>query len=59
MLEIRRTLTADLKHHINKPDRNFLEAYQPEEGWVINRSLRAEVNIGTTTVKFIPWYDLM
>lgn len=39
--------------------RNFLEAYQPEEGWVINRSLREELTIGTTTVKFIPWYDLM
>lgn len=36
--------------------RNFIKAYSPEEAWVVNLSLKAEIRIGKTTVKFVPFY---
>jgi len=39
--------------------RNFITTYEPSEAWVVNRSLREQVQVGRTTVKFIPWYDLL
>jgi hypothetical protein len=38
---------------------SFLTKYEPEEGWVVNRSYRGEMRIGKTLVRFLPWYDLL
>lgn len=38
---------------------SFLSSYRPKEGWIVNRSLRAEIKVENTTVRFIPWYDLL
>lgn len=38
--------------------RNFIEKYKPAEAWVINLSLSAEVKIGKTLLKFIPFYEI-
>jgi predicted AAA+ superfamily ATPase len=47
------------KPKVTRAYRSFLQAYQPNEGWIVNRSFRTTITIGSTTVKFIPWYDLM
>ena len=44
---------------IEKSLTNFIEKYSPKEAWVVNLSLRAEKRIGKTTVKFLPYFDLI
>ncbi|MDP5172740.1 MAG: ATP-binding protein [Bacteroidia bacterium] len=44
---------------VTRSYRSFLEQYKPKEGWVVNRSLSADVMIGETIVRFIPWWELM
>jgi hypothetical protein len=44
---------------ITRSYRSFLTKYEPEEGWVVNRSYRGEMRIGKTLVRFLPWYDLL
>jgi len=38
--------------------RNFIEKYNPKEAWVVNLSLKAEIKIRKTVVKFIPFYEM-
>lgn len=38
--------------------RNFIQEYSPAEAWVVNLSLEAEIKIGNTFVKFIPYYKV-
>jgi len=47
------------KPDIEKPLMDFVDKYAPKEAWVVNLSLRAEKKIGKTTVKFLPYYDLI
>ena len=44
---------------IKRSLRHFIEVYQPEEAWVVNRSLTENMQVGNTTVRFMPWYALM
>jgi len=37
---------------------NFIREYKPAEAWVVNLSLNAEIKVGTTVVRFIPFYLL-
>ncbi len=36
--------------------RSFIKTYTPKEAWVINLSLKDEIRIGATAVKFIPYW---
>jgi hypothetical protein len=54
------TKYSDIKTpNIEKSLISFIEKYHPEEAWVVNLSLRAEKMVGKTTVKFLPYYDLL
>lgn len=44
---------------IERSLRSFIETYHPTEAWVVNRSLETSVEIGTTTVRFLPWFRLI
>lgn len=44
---------------IERSLRSFIEAYRPAEAWVINRTLDATVEVGATTVRFLPWFRLL
>jgi len=46
------------KPEITRSLRNFIKDYAPAEAWVINLSLEAEIEIGKTLVKFVPFYKL-
>jgi uncharacterized protein len=46
------------KPEVTRSLRNFILEYSPAEAWVINLSLEAEIKIGKTVVKFIPFYKL-
>lgn len=39
--------------------RNFIDKYQPAEAWVVNLSLSSELKVGKTTVKFMPFYEIV
>ena len=39
--------------------RSFIEKYQPKETWVVNMSLDHVVQIGETSVRFVPLYALL
>ncbi len=39
--------------------RNFIDLYKPKEAWVVNLGLRKEIKIDRTTVKFIPFFELV
>lgn len=38
--------------------RSFISEYAPEEAWVVNLSLQAEIKMNATRIRFIPWYSL-
>ncbi len=44
---------------VSRSYRSFLHQYRPAEGWIVNAALRTEVRIEATTVRFLPWYDLL
>lgn len=44
---------------LSRSFRSFIEKYQPPEAWVVNRKLRQEITQGNTTIRFLPWYDLL
>jgi uncharacterized protein len=44
---------------VERSMRSFIELYTPPTAWVVNRSLDMSVEVGTTTVRFIPWYRLI
>jgi len=39
--------------------RSFVQNYSPAEAWIINLSLKDEIKINSTTIKFLPWYELI
>jgi len=39
--------------------RSFIEKYQPQEAWVVNMSLDHKLQIGATSVRFVPLYALL
>lgn len=39
--------------------RSFISRYSPEKLFVVNKSLRAEIKVESTAVRFIPYYDLI
>lgn len=43
---------------VERSMRSFVEKYEPEEAWVINLSLKQNIQIGSTIVKFIPFYEV-
>lgn len=43
---------------ISRSFRRFIREYAPEEAWIVNLELQAEINIADTKVRFVPWYDL-
>ena len=43
---------------VKRSMRSFVEKYEPEEAWVINLSLKQNIQIGSTIVKFIPFYEV-
>lgn len=47
------------KPTISRSMRSFINAYTPEEAWVVNLSFRHEVSAGDTRVRFRPWHDLV
>lgn len=46
------------KPEVTRSLRSFIANYEPAEAWVINLSLKNEIEIGKTKVKFIPFYNL-
>jgi uncharacterized protein len=46
------------KPEATKSLKSFIREYSPAEAWVVNLSLEAEIKIGGTLVKFIPYYKL-
>ncbi|MBU3924450.1 ATP-binding protein [Patescibacteria group bacterium] len=58
------TLPIEVKYaKLNKPEiarslRSFIKEYNPREAWVVNLTLEAEIKIGKTVVKFIPFYEI-
>lgn len=44
------------KPQVTRSLRNFIKAYSPKEAWVVNLSLETKIKIGTTAVRFIPYY---
>lgn len=58
-------LPVEVKYaHLKQPSvkrslRSFIDKYEPEEAWVINLNYRENSIINKTTVKFMPYYDLV
>lgn len=46
------------KPQVTRSLRSFLKRYEPAEAWVVNLSLNEEITIGTTRVRFIPYYQV-
>jgi predicted AAA+ superfamily ATPase len=44
---------------IGRALRSFISAYQPQQAWVVNLDLSAELQINTTRVRILPYYQLM
>jgi predicted AAA+ superfamily ATPase len=59
LLPVEVKATSLTQPKITRSYRSFLTKYEPEEGWVVNRSFRGEERIGKTLVRFLPWYDLL
>lgn len=51
--------TSLKKPEIQRSMRSFIEKYKPDHAWVINLDYQDEIIIGTTKVKFIPFYRLI
>ncbi len=47
------------KPRVERSLRNFIATYKPAEAWIVNRSLKENIQIGDTEVKFIPWFELL
>jgi len=43
---------------IERSLRSFIDIYKPNQAWVVNRTLKLEIKIDQTTIRFLPWYDL-
>ncbi|OQX87673.1 ATPase [candidate division KSB1 bacterium 4484_87] len=43
---------------VSRSYRNFINAYKPEKGYVVNLNYENEIRISGTKVKFIPFYKL-
>lgn len=59
LLPVEVKATAMERPKVSRSYRSFLERYTPKEGWIVNSSLRDEIQIDKTLVRFIPWYDLI
>ncbi len=46
------------KPEVTRSLRSFILRYAPSEAWVVNLSLEAEMIIGNTKVRFIPYYTI-
>lgn len=44
---------------IERSMHSFIETYRPPEAWVVNRSLTTKIQVNGTTVRFLPWYELV
>jgi predicted AAA+ superfamily ATPase len=44
---------------IGRALRSFISAYQPHQAWVVNLDLSAQMQINTTQVRILPYYQLM
>jgi len=47
------------KPQVERSLHSFIATYKPVEAWVVNRSLKETIQIEDTTVKFIPWFELL
>jgi uncharacterized protein len=47
------------KPEIRRSFRGFLEAYHPERGYIINKSLNQEALVGETQVQSLPYWELI
>jgi len=47
------------KPSFDRSFRSFLDRYEPEQAWVVNRALSAERVVGSTTVRFLPYWRLL
>jgi len=43
---------------VSRSYRNFINAYQPKKGYIVNLNYENEIRINNTTIKFIPFYKL-
>ncbi len=48
-------LTTD---RVSRSYKNFINAYQPKKGYIVNLNYENEIQINNTTIKFIPFYKL-
>lgn len=46
------------KPSITRSQRSFIEKYNPTEAWVINLSFSGKIQTGSTTIRFIRFFDL-
>jgi uncharacterized protein len=47
------------KPSISRSFRSFIEKYNPQNAWIVNRNFEAELKINSTTVSFIPFYKIL
>ncbi|MFZ5516770.1 MAG: ATP-binding protein [Candidatus Zhuqueibacterota bacterium] len=43
---------------VSRSFRNFIEAYEPKNAYIVNLDYTSEMKINNTTVKFLPYYKL-
>jgi uncharacterized protein len=58
LLPIEAKFTDMKKTQIGRSMMSFIQKYKPAEAWIINLSLRAEVQANGTRVRFMPFYEL-
>ncbi len=46
------------KPQIGRSLQSFIRKYQPAEAWVVNLSLRTELQAGETVVRFLPFWEI-
>ena len=47
------------KEEVSRSLRNFIEKYNPPETYIVNLSLKKTITLGSTTLFFIPFYELL
>ncbi|RME63100.1 MAG: DUF4143 domain-containing protein [Nitrospirae bacterium] len=44
---------------ITRSMKSFIDVYRPTEAWIVNLTLRQDIMVNETTVKFMPFWELL
>jgi predicted AAA+ superfamily ATPase len=47
------------RREMQRSFRGFLERYHPQTAYIVNRSFAAQETVGTTEVRWLPWWEVM